>query len=104
MIDLSKYFVTSLTEDAYISTVVNLNYAPWQAESGRNEVFAGSVLSSYDIVAVGMDEDYNPVKNYLPETALDGENLQILASSDESVCAYGFNEETWQEGWIVNLA
>ena len=103
MIDIEPYFVSSLTEDAYISTVLNLDQAPWQVESKKNEVFANVLLSDYDIISYENDPDtWEEIKYYEPQTALDAGNLTILSSSNTEAIYYYEDLENYQEGWYVS--
>ena len=89
MIDLSKYFVESLSEGIKISNFVTDPYTGMAVYSEDNEVFANQ--------PVDCPVDYiKENKLFLPETALDLSTLYITGSSVENFLkSDGY-------GWVIN--
>ena len=85
MIDLEPYYVSSLTEDAYCCTKLEGNASTgWKPIfSNKNEVYAGS---SVTFIGSEWDDETESYANYfLPKTALDGDSLRIVSSSNTDV-------------------
>lgn len=78
MFDISKYYIQSLTNDAYVSSTV-YNETTWEAtKSKRNEVFVGSTI---DLTIEDYDTEYNLIQYYLPTTACNVYDIKITGSS-----------------------
>ncbi len=84
--DISNYFMTSITDEAYYKVMIDYddNYNP--IYGNVNEAFLGSTIESYNIKIYETNDEWEITDKYfLPETASDYDNFEIIASSSPAI-------------------
>lgn len=86
MIDVSSYYMTSLKDSVYIRSSVTDDNAGQNILSNKNEVFAGTAIANKNIYLIDYNDNYDVVaRHYLPDTALDLEDVYVTNSSSDAI-------------------
>lgn len=86
LLDLSSYFMTSITNEAYYKVMIDYD-DNWNPIYGNvNEAFLGSTIESYNIKTYETNDEWEMTDKYfLPATAQDYDDFEIISSSSPAI-------------------